>query len=98
MRSDKPSLQLAPDAEGMERTATTHTDGQWELHIINYLISHCNAGGLGQTDKETSASELDDSDLGYVEGTLVPVAKYKKQKGRGKQGEKQNTGNVLLHH
>lgn len=95
MRGDKPSLQLAPSGEGMEQMATTHTDGSWELYIINYLISHCNTGGLGQTDEEISGSELEDGNHGYA---LVPVVKSKKERRRGKQEEKQNTDNALLNH
>jgi hypothetical protein len=100
MRNDKPSLQLAPDDEAMEETATTHTDDTWELYIIKHLISHCDVRGLEQIDEEISddlGSEFDDSDLGDVEDEPAPVAKSRKEKRGRKQGEKKAACNVLLH-
>ena len=81
----------------MEETAPAHMNGNWELYIINHLISHCGIGGLEQIDKEISStdtsSDFEDSELGYIEDEPVPVGKSKKEKRRRKQGE---TGNVLL--
>ena len=95
-RYDKLSLWLAPDDEAMEETAPAHTNGNWELYIINHLIAHCSIGGLEQIDEEISTdtgSDFEDSELGYIEDEPVPVGKSKKEKRRRKQGE---TGNVLL--
>jgi len=98
MRLDKPSLRLARDDEAME-TAPAHTNGNWELHIINDLISHCNVGHLKQIDNDISTdtgSEFEDSDPGYIEDEPVPVEKSKREKRRREQVEKQNAGKDLL--
>ena len=106
MRHDKPSLRLAPDGEAMEERAPAHTNGSWELHIINHLISHCGIGGLEQTDEDTGSgfeetdedtgSGFEESDLGDAEAEPVPVGISKKEKRRRKQGERKHAGNVLL--
>ena len=99
MRYDKPSLRLSPDDDAMEAT-TTHTNDDWELFIINHLISHCDVGGLEQIDEEISdidpGSDFEDSDLGDVEDEPVTVAKSRKGKRGRKQGENQVACNVLL--
>ena len=100
MRYDKPSLWLAAqDDDAMEEAATTHTNGSWELDIINHLISHCDVGGPEQIDEEISndsGSDFEDSDLEDVKDEPVTVAKYRKEKRGRKQGEKQVACNVLL--
>ena len=101
MRYDKPSLQLAPDDDDMEETATTHTNDSWELYIMNHLISHCDVGGLEQIDEEEiptdPGSDFEDSDLGDVEDVGDELAPVRKKEKRGrKQGEKQVACNVLL--
>jgi hypothetical protein len=99
MRNDVPSLRLAPDDEAMEETTTTHTNGNWELSIINHLISRCDVGGLERIDEETSAnsgSDFEESDRGYDDEELAPVAKSNKEKGRRNWEERQGAGNVLF--
>jgi hypothetical protein len=99
VRNDVLSLQLAPDDEAMEEMATTHTNGTWELFIVNHLISWCDIGGLEQINKEISAdsgSDFEESDRGYDDDEPAPVAKSKKEKRRRDQEERQGAGNVLF--
>jgi hypothetical protein len=97
MRNDIPSLQLAPDDEAMEETATTN--GSWELSIINHLISCCDVEGLEHIDEEISPdsdSDFEESDHGYDADEPAPVAKSSKEKKRRNREERQGAGNVLF--
>ena len=91
-RLSKPILQMAPDDGDMEED--THTNGTWELHIINHLMVH-RTNEEGSVD---SASDFEPGDLGNDKDEPTLEAKYRKEKRDGKQREKQDGGKALSWH
>lgn len=106
LRTDKPSLQLAPNEQGIQEleTNTTYTFGPWEQHIINHLISCCDAGGLEPVESSSSSDAEDEYEEDAYEEDASdedePVLKTKstKEKRGRKQKKKQgaSAGNILL--
>lgn len=104
IRTDKPSLQLVPNEQGIQETTTTYTFSPWEQHIINHLISCCNTGGLEPVESTSSPDvEYGYEDDEYEEDRCdedVPVlmAKSTKEKKGRKQKKEQgaSAGNFLL--